>query len=286
MAQARVKVDPEMPGYYHVFTKVVQNLFLLIDQEKENFIKLMNFLAKTFFVEILSFEVMDNHFHIVLKIQVPDCITLEELESRFKNLYPDREFNPKRAAYYIKQWGDLSIFMKTLKERFATYYNRKHGTCGHFWGSRFKSIVLADEEAVLSCMAYVEVNAVRANKVKDPRFYRYGSLGHVLAGNEDHLVALPAIRHLLHGFTSGEMEEKIREKLGEKLSYLPQGEQEAYVTYVAFVQMRVDSFAQEIKIFCKGVILGSRQNIENIYGCLNHRKKWRHHGTVNLSSVY
>jgi len=251
MAQRRLKVQPGVPAHYHVYTKVVQDLFFLIsEEEKKHFMDLLRLLSQTFFVEILAFQVMDNHFHIVLKIETPEDISMEELEARFKNLYPDREFNPNRASYYVERWGNLSMFMKTLNERFAVYYNRKHGTSGHFWGTRFKSVILADEEAVLSCMAYVELNAVRASMVKRPSDYQYGSLGYVLDGNKDNLVSVLEIKNLLQGLSVGQIEESVREALGASLSYLPDDQQKAYIKYMAFVQMKMEEgFLHKIKTF-------------------------------------
>ena len=52
--------------------------------------------------------------------------------------------------------------MKVLNERIAKQANKEDECTGHFWESRYKSQALLDEQAVLSAMAYVDLNPIRA----------------------------------------------------------------------------------------------------------------------------
>jgi hypothetical protein len=81
--------------------------------------------------------------------------------------------------------GDLSVFVKELKERFTKWYNRREGRRGTLWEERFKSVLVEDSDTALSTMAaYIELNPVRARLVDDPRNYRYCSYAEAVAGGQ------------------------------------------------------------------------------------------------------
>ena len=67
-----------------------------------------------------------------------------------------------RARYLARMW-DLSEFMKTLKQKFTLWFNRKHDRIGVLWESRFKSVVVeGDWNSLLKVAAYIDLNSVRA----------------------------------------------------------------------------------------------------------------------------
>ena len=81
--------------------------------------------------------------------------------------------------------GDVSWFMRLLKQRFSVWYNRTHGREGTLWSERFRSVAVEDsEEAVLAMAAYIDLNPVRAGMVEDPRDYRWSTAGAAAAGSE------------------------------------------------------------------------------------------------------
>ena len=63
---------------------------------------------------------------------------------------------------------DISWFMKVLNEKIAKQANAEDDCTEHFWESRYKSQALLDEQAVLSAMAYVDLNPVRADMAPTP----------------------------------------------------------------------------------------------------------------------
>jgi hypothetical protein len=80
--------------------------------------------------------------------------------------------------------GDLSVFMRELKQRFVIWYNRKHGNKGTIWSQRFTSVIVEPtREALSTVAAYIDLNPVRAKLALDPAEYAYSSYGQAVAGN-------------------------------------------------------------------------------------------------------
>ncbi len=81
--------------------------------------------------------------------------------------------------------------MKELKQTFTRFYNRRHDRRGYFWGDRFKSLIVEDGETLINCLAYIDLNPVRAGIVERPEEYRWSSLGyHVQTNNKDNFEKL------------------------------------------------------------------------------------------------
>ena len=183
-------VDENTPGSYHCTSRCVRQSFLCgkdhatgknFDHRKQWIENRLYLLAECFSVSLYAYAVMSNHLHVVLRV---DPVTAsgwsdEEVVRRWVKAFPGIRFdeegerqiearmmallvNPEKVQEIRTRLGSLSWFMRSLNEPIARMANREDGCKGRFWEGRFKSQALLDEQAVLSCMAYVDLNPVRA----------------------------------------------------------------------------------------------------------------------------
>lgn len=81
-----------------------------------------------------------------------------------------------------------SLLMKHLGQRYVQYVNRTYGRSGTLWEGRYRSCLAQEEQYVLACYRYIEMNPVRANLVAHPRQYRWSSYRVNAEGKESKLV--------------------------------------------------------------------------------------------------
>ncbi|WP_232781870.1 transposase [Marinicella sediminis] len=153
----------------------------------------MKYLAKLFSLDICAYAVMGNHFHIVLKVNSNKDWTDKRVLIAWGGLFdlpgpcerfiqgehlskPQLDFVTQKTQIYLKRLRSISWFMKCLNEYIARRANIEDGCTGHFWESRFKSQALLDERALLTCMAYVDLNPIRAALAKTPEQSDYTSI--------------------------------------------------------------------------------------------------------------
>jgi REP element-mobilizing transposase RayT len=186
-------------------SRVAGNEWLLGEDEKEVFRKMMWQVADFSGIEIMSYCIMSNHFHILLRVPDDSGIKIsdEELIRRYQVLYPEphpllehsheelKEILVKdgQEASEVRDWllsrmHYLPAFMKCLKQRFSIWYNKKHDRFGTFWAERFKSLLVeASDEAIQIVSAYIDLNPVRAGIVNDPKDYRFCNYAEAVAAN-------------------------------------------------------------------------------------------------------
>jgi len=79
---------------------------------------------------------------------------------------------------YERRRGDLSMFMKMLKQRMTIYMNQRLDRVGTLWESRFKSVLVeGDERALMAVAAYIDLNPVRAGMAARPEDYPWSGYG-------------------------------------------------------------------------------------------------------------
>ena len=80
--------------------------------------------------------------------------------------------------------------MRNVQQCYTKWYNRHYGRRGGLWGERFKSSILADQEALLNALLYVELNPVRASLVEHPEDWRWSSAALREVGEDSWLMRL------------------------------------------------------------------------------------------------
>jgi REP element-mobilizing transposase RayT len=195
LARAEVFAPDEI-AIVHVMNRVVRRCFLLgddpvtgknYDHRKQWIEDELERLAAGFGIDLLCFSVMSNHFHLILRSR-PDVVETwdgSEVARRWLLICPprrpkagrkqhssDKDLNVIRNdARKLKQirgrLSDISWWMRLLCQRIAQRANREEQeTPGKFWQNRFRAVRLLDEESLLACAAYVDLNPIRAAMVE------------------------------------------------------------------------------------------------------------------------
>ena len=177
---------------YHVMSRTALDGFPLKDIEKDFMLDLIRRYSSLYLVEILGFCLMDNHFHILVRMFPEYKFSDEEIKKRYENFYGDeRAFAAGQIPSLREKLSSLSEFVREIKVGFTRYYNKRHNRRGYFWGDRFKSVIVEKGETLINCLAYIDLNPLRAGVVERPEDYRWNSLGyHIQTGNKDNFLSL------------------------------------------------------------------------------------------------
>jgi len=176
---------------YHVMSRTALDGFPLKDSEKDFLLDLIKKISALYFSEILGFCLMGNHFHLLVKMIPENRFTDEQIQKRFETYYgASRDFAEGQMPYWREKLSSLSEFMREIKVGFARYYNRRHNRRGYFWGDRFKSVIVEKGETLVNCLAYIDLNPLRAGIVDRPEDYRWNSLRyHIQTANKDRFLS-------------------------------------------------------------------------------------------------
>ncbi len=198
------QVSLEATPYYHCVSRCVRRAYLCgIDpntgedyeyrrQLIEN--KILE-LSDIFALDICAYSVMSNHYHLVLHINRDKALnwSFDEVIKQWHKCYKGTFLSQcylknetllksqmkvlkDTVTQWRKQLMDLSRFMWVLNEHIARGANKADNCTGRFWEGRFKSQALLDEAAVLTCMAYVDLNPIRSVMAKTPEASDYTSI--------------------------------------------------------------------------------------------------------------
>lgn len=205
MRHARIKIPTEEgEAVYHCISRTVNGERLFDDAAKEVLRRQLWQTAEYCGVQILTYAILSNHFHVLVLVPKQSEVSDAELLRRHAVLYPQPTSfqaarlevirsqlatnGPEAVAWRRRQlslMGDVSQFMKLLKQRFSIWFNKSHDRFGTLWAERFKSEVIElRSPAVRAVAAYVDLNSVRAGIVADPIDYRFCGYTEAVAGRE------------------------------------------------------------------------------------------------------
>lgn len=184
-------------GVYHCTTRCVRRAFLYgrdpysgrdYSHRKSWIESRLQQLTSIFAIDLSSFSVMSNHYHVTVRTR-PDIVASwsnYEVARRWLTLCPIRYRSnkkaqlpiedhihvlahcPERIAVLRKRLSSLSWFMGRLNEFIARAANKEDNVKGRFWESRFKCQPLLDHASVAACMVYVDLNPIRAKLADTP----------------------------------------------------------------------------------------------------------------------
>ncbi|WP_046004166.1 transposase [Pseudoalteromonas rubra] len=190
--------------YYHCISRCVRRAFLCGEdrltgksyEHRRDWVeeKLLA-LAKVFCIDVSGYAVMSNHTHIVLYVDDNKAqrLTDKAIVIRWHKLFKGNWLTQKYIngdelsvseqrmladdiAEFRLRLASISWFMRVLNEDIARRANKEDGCTGRFWEGRFKSQALLDEAALAACMAYVDLNPVRAKMAETPETSNYTSI--------------------------------------------------------------------------------------------------------------
>ncbi len=181
-------VREHAPGCYHVMSRCVRRLHCLAVEERREWVeRCLRIHAQKMAIDVLTFAVMKNHVHVVVRIR-PDLVegwSAREVVDKWLDLVPRRDGSGEiletdetlreliaTDGIWVEERRSrlcsMSWLMRLVKQKISIRMNREDQVTGCFWDERFTSILLPDERAILACMVYVDLNPFRAGECQLP----------------------------------------------------------------------------------------------------------------------
>jgi REP element-mobilizing transposase RayT len=232
--------------YYHCVSRCVRRSFLCGEdkftgqsyEHRRGWVEeRLLFLASVFSIDICAYAVMSNHTHVVVCVDkdLADSWSMKEVVRRWHQLYQGTLLSQKyqrgdalskgetisleeTVMIYRQRLYDISWLMRNLNEYIAREANKEDGCTGRFWEGRFKSQALLDESAVLACMAYVDLNPIRAKMESTPETSKHTS-----------------IQQRIQFLIKGEQPKKLMRLVGNHRQNMPKGIAYSLIDYCELV---------------------------------------------------
>ena len=130
-------------SFFHIMVQGLNKEYIFnVDIDKKEYLKIMKNVEMQYDVEIISYCIMDNHVHLLVR---------------------------------IKKTDDLSKFMHKINTLYALYYNKKYNRVGYVYRDRYKSQVIYSEKQLYICINYIHNNPIKAGICTYPYQYKYSS---------------------------------------------------------------------------------------------------------------
>ena len=233
MTRARATlVSVEQTPYYHCVGRCVRRAFLCgvdaasgrnFEHRRDWLRERLTELVEVFAIDLCAYALMSNHYHLVVHLRpaATEAWSAEEVVRRWTRLFTgsdvarkflrseyldaaERAHLERLVATWRERLGHLSWFMRCLNEYLARRANAEDGCTGHFWEGRFKTQALLDDAALITAMAYVDLNPVRAGTAQDIPHSDYTSAQDRLAAITQPAPPADAVRPVLRPFVGAE----------------------------------------------------------------------------------
>jgi REP element-mobilizing transposase RayT len=232
--------------YYHCVSRCVRRSFLCGEdkftgqsyEHRRAWVEdRLLFLSSVFAIDLCAYAVMSNHTHVVLCVDksLAESWSMQEVITRWHQLYQGTLLTQKfhrgdklskgewfsleeTVTVYRQRLYDISWLMRNLNEHIAREANKEDNCTGRFWEGRFKSQALLDETAVLACMAYVDLNPIRAKMETTPETSKHTS-----------------IQQRIHALIKGKQPKKLMRFVGNHRQNMPKGIAFSLIDYCELV---------------------------------------------------
>jgi len=232
MRPPRLLAAPGCSGLYHITSRVVDKRIIFGEKERAKFLKLAKGYAVFGGIDLVSWCLMGNHFHLMVRVRAEDAMKLsdEEVLSRCSHIYEGWRLERLQANYegspseasrkqlldpFRERMSSLPEYVGQVKKAFTLWYNARNGRVGTLWEGRYHSTLMEHEEdenllkerglggLAQRIAAYIDLNPLRAGEVTEPEGNDWSGYGCAVRGDE---VALCGLR-LLWGADVGEKSE-------------------------------------------------------------------------------
>jgi len=309
----RILLPEGVNGVYHVVSRVVDKDMKLGETERDYFIGLMHDYAAFCGVKLLSWVVMSNHFHILVEVPPVDKenMTPEEVFERLGYIWGEEYMEKARVLFnqckteeavrafcdnVTYRMGDLREYMKSIKQQFTLWFNRRHEREGTLWEGAYRSVIVEGDvpveetdggedsgaaanyevmsDAARIVSAYIDLNPVRAGMVKDPANYRWSSYGAAVEGDATARAGLARLwsrdtesamrAHRVLVFDAGSEEHVPEEGEKSKRVGIPREKVAEVMRQGGKLPMKV-LLRVKVRYLTAGAIIGSREFILKVY---------------------
>ncbi|MBT3022835.1 MAG: transposase [Candidatus Thiodiazotropha sp. (ex Lucina aurantia)] len=200
----KAQVSLDTTPYYHCVSRCVRRAFLCgvdthtgksYEHRRQWIVDRMKLLAELFAIDICAYAVMSNHYHIILHVDPERAAGWSEQDviARWEHLFSlpvlvqrsrsmeaitsaERDAVSELVSKWRHRLHDINWFMRCINEPIARQANQEDGCTGRYWEGRYKSQALLDEKALAACMAYVDLNPVRAGMAETPEQSEFTSI--------------------------------------------------------------------------------------------------------------